>query len=61
MLKKITSIMQSFARDESGASLLEYTILLGIVTAVSVALIANVGAWVTQRWTALVTALGIAG
>lgn len=61
MFKQFTSSLQSFSRDERGASLLEYTILLGIVTAVSVALIANVGTWVTGRWTALVTALGIAG
>jgi pilus assembly protein Flp/PilA len=59
MLKQVTSTIQSFSRDERGASLLEYTILLGIVTAVSVALIANVGTWVTGRWTALTAALGI--
>ncbi len=61
MLKKFDIDHAVVSRDERGASLLEYTILLGIMTAVSVALIANVGTWVTGRWTALTAALGITG
>jgi pilus assembly protein Flp/PilA len=59
MRKRFSGIVKTFARDESGASLLEYTILLGIITAVSVGLITQVGGWVTGRWNALVTALGL--
>jgi pilus assembly protein Flp/PilA len=48
-----------FARDERGASLLEYTILLALITAGAVASVTSVGTWVVERWAALTSALGI--
>lgn len=59
MRKQAVALVKSFTRDERGASLLEYTILLGLITAISVAMVTGVGNWVAGRWTALQTALGI--
>ena len=43
--------------DESGAALVEYTVLLGILLVAVIATIALVGTWVSGKWTALHTAL----
>ena len=53
-LKKFIS---GFARDERGASLVEYTILIGIITVGAIVMIGNVGTWVGAQWTALFGAL----
>jgi pilus assembly protein Flp/PilA len=60
MRKQFVSIVKKFARDERGASLLEYTILLGIITVAAIATIDDVGEWVTGKWAALNTNLGTA-
>jgi pilus assembly protein Flp/PilA len=57
MRKQFVSIVKAFARDERGASLLEYTVLLGLIAAVSLATILSVGDWVSDRWVALFTKL----
>ena len=36
--------------DESGASLLEYSILVGLIVAGVVATISGVGVWIGGRW-----------
>ncbi len=59
MLSLAKSIAISLWKDRRGASLLEYSLLIGIIVAVTVGVITAVGAWVTGRWTALQTALGI--
>ena len=35
-------------KDESGASLLEYSVLIGLITAAAVGTIATVGTWVSE-------------
>ena len=60
MRKQFSQIVKKFARDERGASLLEYTILLGIISAIAITTITAVGGWVTTTWTTLTTQLGIA-
>jgi pilus assembly protein Flp/PilA len=39
--------------DEDGASFLEYTVLLGIILAVSIAVIGVVGGWAGDVWVIL--------
>lgn len=51
------SILKKLARDEEGASLIEYTVLIGIITVGAIATILLVGTWVTTRWQALNSAL----
>jgi pilus assembly protein Flp/PilA len=44
-------------RDENGATLLEYTVLLGLLVVAVLATIGLVGAWILGQWSALNTAL----
>ena len=43
--------------DESGAALIEYTVLLGIMLVAVIGVIAGVGGWVSTQWAALNTAI----
>jgi pilus assembly protein Flp/PilA len=57
MRKQLADLVKKFARDERGASLLEYTILIGIITVAVIGSIATTGTFVSTKWTALTTAL----
>jgi pilus assembly protein Flp/PilA len=46
------TIARQIRDDEDGAAMIEYTILLGIITAAVIATIILVGTWVTGQWTA---------
>jgi pilus assembly protein Flp/PilA len=49
-------VFKRFGRDERGASLVEYSILIGLIAAATIALIGSVGGKVTASWTGLNTA-----
>jgi pilus assembly protein Flp/PilA len=49
--------VKRLARDEEGAALVEYTVLLGIMLVAVITTIGLVGGWMTTKWTALWTAL----
>jgi len=51
------TILRKFGRDESGAALIEYTVLLGILVVAVVATIGAVGTWINGQWTTLNTSL----
>ena len=51
------NLLKKLVRDEEGASLVEYTVLLGIITVAVIATIIAVGGWVGENWTGLCTAL----
>jgi pilus assembly protein Flp/PilA len=59
MIAKIKAVAVDLWSDERGASLLEYSILIGLITAGVVVTIGAVGGWVTLQWTTLKTRLGI--
>jgi pilus assembly protein Flp/PilA len=46
-------LLQRFRKDEEGAALIEYTVLLGILVVAVIALIIAVGNWVNLKWSAL--------
>jgi pilus assembly protein Flp/PilA len=46
-------------KDERGASLLEYSLLVGLIIAVGATVVASVGTWSSGQWGLLKTALGI--
>jgi pilus assembly protein Flp/PilA len=48
----------AFAKNESGASLVEYSLLIGLITVAVVATIVLVGNWVALQWTNLQAAVG---
>ena len=54
----MTKFLAKFRKDENGASLIEYSLLIGLITVASVTLIALMGPWVATQWQALVTATG---
>ena len=54
---KLLALLRNLKRDEGGAALIEYTVLLGILVVAVIATIVAVGGWVNARWTALNTAI----
>jgi len=54
---KLLALLRNLERDEGGAALIEYTVLLGILVVAVIATIVAVGSWVNGQWTALNTAI----
>jgi len=59
MLVRIKDAAVRLWKDERGASLLEYSILIGLITAGVVTTVFAVGGWAGQQWTNLKSNLGI--
>lgn len=53
-------LIEKFRREEDGAAMVEYTVLLGIITVAVIATVVTVGAWVSGEWTDLQAALDAA-
>ena len=49
-MSAITTFFTELRNDEDGASFLEYTVLLGIILAVSIAVLTAVGTYAEQIW-----------
>ncbi len=56
-MKKVLELSRQFRDDDNGAAMVEYTILLGMITVAVIASIVVVGTWVTGRWSLLATTL----
>jgi pilus assembly protein Flp/PilA len=56
MRSNISNLAARFAKDESGAALLEYSILIGLITAGVIGFVTGAGDWVNSKWSALSTA-----
>jgi pilus assembly protein Flp/PilA len=52
------NILKKFRDDEDGAAMVEYSILIGLITAATITFIVGVGWYVTDAWSTLCTALG---
>ena len=52
-----TYLVSKFAKDERGVTMLEYSILLGIITVAAITAIVFAGGWVSTQWTGLQTTL----
>ena len=57
LLAKAQVALNSFQKNESGASLVEYALLIGLITVAVVATIVIVGTWVATQWTDLQAAV----
>jgi pilus assembly protein Flp/PilA len=57
MLVKAKSLITRLCKDEDGAALVEYTVLLGILLVGVIVTIGLVGTWISGKWTALNAAL----
>lgn len=58
-MRKLLEISKQFSRDEDGAAMVEYSILIGLITAAAIAAIVLVGGYVTSSWAELTTALSL--
>ena len=56
-MSKVLAFIETFRKDEDGAALVEYTVLLGVLLIAVIATIIGVGTWINGEWTALNTAL----
>ena len=54
---KAWNLVRKVSKDEDGAALIEYTVLLGILVVAVIATIVFVGGWVSGQWTVLSTSL----
>ena len=52
-MRKGLQVLKKLIKDEEGASLIEYTVLLGILLVAVIVTIGLVGGWVSKQWTAL--------
>ena len=57
LLNQPKSYVSHFKKDEDGAALIEYTVLLGILLIAVIAIIGAVGVWIHGQWTALSASL----
>lgn len=60
LIAKAHLALMNFKKDESGASLIEYSLLVGLITVGVVLTVVAVGGWVGTQWTALDTTLNAA-
>jgi pilus assembly protein Flp/PilA len=60
-MAKYLQAAKNLIKDEEGAALIEYTVLLGIMLVAVIATIVLVGGWISLKWTALSNALTAAG
>jgi pilus assembly protein Flp/PilA len=56
-MRKFLGTLKKFGKDEEGAALIEYTVLLGILVVAVVTTIGAVGTWVNTKWSLLNTAI----
>ncbi len=57
----LKNLLARVRKDENGATMVEYSILIGLITAAVILAIVFVGGWVGTQWTDLQTALTAAG
>jgi len=57
---RLADFKRRLAQDKSGAALVEYSVLVGLITIATVALITTVGGSVTTIWTKLSSVMATA-
>ena len=55
LIVKAMLALENFKRSQSGASLIEYSLLIGLITVAAVVAIGVMGGWVNDQWTDLKT------
>jgi pilus assembly protein Flp/PilA len=56
-MKRMRTSLTRLRHDENATAMLEYSILIGLITVVVIAIIAFVGGWVGSQWSTLSSAL----
>ena len=57
-MDKIRHHLDKISKDEEGATLLEYTVLLVIILGGAITFIIAAGGWVSGKWSSLMATLG---
>jgi pilus assembly protein Flp/PilA len=52
-MRSLINLIGQLQKDEEGAALIEYTVLLGILLIAVIATIGLVGTWINGKWTSL--------
>jgi Flp pilus assembly pilin Flp len=52
-MKKIVTFLRDLHEDKSGVTFIEYTALLGVILAVGLVVLTQVGDWANATWTYL--------
>ena len=52
-MTRLGAIFARMRKDEKGATMIEYSILIGIITVAAIGLIGAMGGYVVDQWTAL--------
>lgn len=58
LIAKAQTALWQFKKDQSGAALVEYSILIGLITVAAIVAIGAVGVWVALQWGNLQTTIG---
>jgi pilus assembly protein Flp/PilA len=53
----MSKLIKKFVKDEEGAALIEYSILIGIIAVAVIGSIVTIAAWIAPRWATLAAAL----
>lgn len=57
-MRKALELVRRLVQDEDAAAMVEYTVLIGLITVAVIATVVSVGDWVSTEWTSLCTTLG---
>ena len=57
-MAKLGVIFARLRKDQEGATMIEYSILIGIITVAAITMIGLMGGYVVSKWAALVSATG---
>jgi pilus assembly protein Flp/PilA len=49
-MKKLANLARAFREEESGAAMIEYSILVGIISVTSIAVVVVIGNWVGTQF-----------
>ena len=50
VMRILADMAARFRQDEDGAAMIEYTVLLGIITVAVIGFVVAVGGWVSGQW-----------
>jgi pilus assembly protein Flp/PilA len=56
-MRSVVKAIKQLQKDEDGAALIEYTVLLAILLVAVIAIIGAVGTWINGEWATLNTSL----
>ena len=57
LMSKAVRLLNQIRKDEEGAALIEYTILLGIIAIAVIGFATTISGWITTQWSTLCSKL----